>query len=208
VYLYVKILNVGNLVVKSLMARDHVDQILAQWRRERPDVDASPMGVVGRVKRLAQLFERATAENFARHGLEPHEFDVLASLRRAGPPHRLSAGRLGRALMITSGTVTNRIDRLEQSGWVVRTDDPADRRGVLIELTPEGLGRVDDVLEHHLRTETRLIAPLRKGERGELAALLRRLLIAQGDAEPVTGPGPRFSRRASGRRPIRKSRPR
>lgn len=170
------------------MARDHVDQILAQWRRERPDADVSPMGVVGRVKRLARLFERATSDNLARHGLEPHEFDVLASLRRAGSPYRLPAGHLGRALMITSGTVTNRIDRLETAELVRRTDDPDDRRGVLIELTPKGLRRVDSVLEHHLETERQLIATLKKEQQRQLADLLRRLLIAQGDSEPISQP--------------------
>jgi len=173
---------------------DHVDLILKQWRQQRPDVDASPMGVVGRVKRLAQVFERATRDNFARHGLEPWEFDVLASLRRSGPPHRLSAGHLGRAMMITSGTVTHRLDRLESAKLVRRTDDPQDRRGVLIELTAEGLRRVDSVLEHHLRTEVELIAGLTRPQQAQLADLLRQLLMARGDgpreavAPPATRP--------------------
>lgn len=166
------------------MTRDHVDRVLAQWHNERPDIEVSPMGIVGRVKRLAHLFERATRENFAESGLEPQEFDVLASLRRTGSPYRLSAGRLGRAMMVTSGTVTNRIDGLETAGLVRRIDDPDDRRGVLIELTPRGLRRVDSVLERHLDTERRLIAALTKGQQGHLATLLRRLLIAQGDCEP------------------------
>ena len=170
------------------MTRDHVDQILAQWRRERPDADVSPMGVVGRVKRLARVFEHSTRETFARYGLEPHEFDVLASLRRAGSPYRLPAGQLGRALMITSGTVTNRIDRLETADLVRRTEDPDDRRGVLIELTSKGLRRVDSVLEDHLQTEMLLIAALTRTQQRQLADLLRRLLIAQGDSEPISNP--------------------
>jgi DNA-binding MarR family transcriptional regulator len=137
---------------------------------------------LGRVKRLAQLFERGTRDNFARHGLEPWEFDVLATLRRAGPPYRLSAGQLGRAMMVTSGTVTHRLDRLENAKLVRRIDDPQDRRGVLIELTREGLQLVDSVLEHHLRTEVDLIAGLTKVQQEQLADLLRRLLVARGDA--------------------------
>jgi DNA-binding MarR family transcriptional regulator len=169
------------------MPRDHVDRILAEWGRERPDADASPMGVVGRVKRLARLFERATRDNFARHGLEPWEFDVLASLRRSGAPYRLAAGQLGGALMISSGTVTNRLDRLEGKGLVRRTDDPADRRGVLIELTAKGLRLVDAVLEHHLRVEAQLLGGLTGAQQERLATLLRRLLIALGDGETPSG---------------------
>lgn len=181
------------------MAGDHLDLILAQWREQRPDADVSPMGVVGRVKRLARLFERSTRDNFARHELEPWEFDVLASLRRAGPPYRLSAGHLGRMLMITSGTVTNRLDRLETAELVRRIDDPQDRRGVLIELTTKGLRRVDSVLEHHLRTETDLIAALTKPEQRRLADLLRRLLIARGDSQPLSKGAPSTRGRAASR---------
>jgi DNA-binding MarR family transcriptional regulator len=160
---------------------DQVDQILAQWQRVRPDVDVSPMGVVFRVKRLARAFERATARNFSRHGLEPAEFDLLATLRRAGEPYRMSAGALGRALMITSGSVTNRVDGLEDRGLIRRADDPDDRRGVLVELTPKGLRMVDAALEHHVETERGLLEGLTATQRRELADLLRRLLIALGD---------------------------
>jgi DNA-binding MarR family transcriptional regulator len=160
---------------------DQVDQILAQWQRVRPDIDVSPMGVVFRVKRLARAFERATARNFGRHGLEPAEFDLLATLRRAGEPYRMSAGALGRALMITSGSVTNRVDGLEDRGLIRRADDPDDRRGVLVELTPKGLRMVDAALEHHVETERGLLEGLTTTQRKELADLLRRLLIALGD---------------------------
>jgi len=165
---------------------DHVDQVLAQWHRERPDVDVTPMGVVSRVKRLAKLFEQATSENFARHDLEPREFDVMATLRRSGPPYSLAAGALGRALMITSGTVTNRIDGLEANGFVRRVDDPDDRRGVRIELTGAGLRKLDAVLAHHLATERALLAALSDAQQTQLAGLMRRLLVALGDAEPIT----------------------
>lgn len=163
------------------MKSDQVDDILAQWQRVRPDVDVSPMAIVFRVKRLARSFERATASNFARHGLEPGEFDLLATLLRSGPPHRLSAGALGRALMITSGSVTNRVDNLEDRDLIRRIDDPDDRRGVLIELTPRGLRAVDAALEHHVATERDLIDALTPAQRTQLADLLRRLLLAVGD---------------------------
>jgi DNA-binding MarR family transcriptional regulator len=183
----VEILDAGIL---DAVKRDLVDDILAQWQRVRPDVDASPMAVVFRVKRLARTFERATAKNFASLDLEPGEFDLLATLRRAGPPHQMSAGALGRALMITSGSVTNRVDRLEDRDLIRRTDDPDDRRGVLVELTTKGLRAVDGALERHLAIEHELIAALSPAQRTQLADLLRRLLLALGDdvgaRSPVT----------------------
>ncbi len=163
------------------MKPDQVDQILAQWHRVRPDLDVAPMGIVFRVKRLARAFERATARNFANHGLEPGEFDLLATLRRAGEADRMSAGALGRALMITSGSVTNRLDGLEDRGLIRRLDDPDDRRGVLIELTPKGHRAVDAALEQHLETEQHLVDALTAAQRTQLTDLLRRLLVALGD---------------------------
>jgi DNA-binding MarR family transcriptional regulator len=139
------------------------------------------MGVVFRVKRLARLFERATAKGFAGHGLEPGDFDVLGTLRRGGAPYRISAGDLGRALMITSGSVTNRVDGLEARELIRRIDDPDDRRGVLIELTSKGLRLVDAALERHVETEGRLVEALTAAQQTQLADLLRRLLIALGD---------------------------
>ncbi len=165
---------------------DHVDEVLTQWQRERPDVDVSPMAIVMRVKRLAKLFEQATSENFARHGLEPREFEVLSTLRRAGAPYTLAAGALGRAMMITSGTVTNRIDGLEAGGLVRRVDDPEDRRGVRIELTAAGLRKLDAVLASHLAVERALLAALSDAQHTQLAGLLRRLLLACGDTVPVS----------------------
>jgi DNA-binding MarR family transcriptional regulator len=160
---------------------DHVETILGQWRDQRPDIDPSPMGVVGRVKRLAKLFEAATSQNFARFDLEPWQFDVLASLRRAGAPFRLAAGALGRSMMITSGSVTNRVDSLERRGLVRRLRDPGDRRGVLIELTADGRRLVDEVLAHHLEVERGLIAGLPAPQREQLAGLLRAMLVTLED---------------------------
>lgn len=176
---------------RSGPSADQVDRILAQWREQRPDVDCATIGVIGRINRLATLCERATRNNFAQHGLEPWEFDVLASLRRTGPPHRLSAGQLARTLMITSGTVTHRLDRLEGAGLLRRSDDPGDRRGVLIELTLAGQRKVDSVLEHHLRTEQDLLGCLTRAQQAELADLLRLMLIARGDCAPAERPGRR-----------------
>jgi len=167
------------------MKADHVDRILAQWRRVRPDLDPSPMAVIFRLKRLARTFERATAKNFARHGLEPGQFDLLATLRRSGPPHRLSAGRLAQALLITTGSVTHRVDGLEVAELIRRVDDPDDRRGVLVELTAKGLRRVDVALEDHLAIERDLIAALSSNQQAQLADLLRRLALAHGDDAPV-----------------------
>lgn len=166
------------------MQRDMVDDILDQWRQARPDLDPAPMAVVFRLKRLARLFERATARNFAVHGLDPAEFSVLSTLRRTGPPHRMSAGKLGHALMLASGSTTNRIDRLETAGLIRRTDDPDDRRGVLVELTPLGLRRVEAAVERHLAVERELIAALTEAQQEQLAGLLRRLLVAVDDPTP------------------------
>jgi DNA-binding MarR family transcriptional regulator len=160
------------------MTPDQVDAIIEQWSTARPDLDPGPMAVVFRVKRLARLFERATAKNFAAQGLEPAEFSVLSILRRTGPPHRLSAGKLGQALMLASGSTTNRIDRLEASGLIRRVDDPDDRRGVLVELTALGLRKVEAAVEHHLEIERELVSALSGPQQEQLIGLLRKLLVS------------------------------
>jgi DNA-binding MarR family transcriptional regulator len=154
---------------------DSVDRILEQWARERPDLDASPMAVVGRVKQLARDLERALDRVFAGFGLGLGDFDVLATLRRSGEPYRLTPGALLEAMMVTSGAVTKRVDRLEQAGLVARAPDPGDRRGVLVGLTPEGLELVDRVVEEHVANEHHLLAGLTDRERERLARLLRKL---------------------------------
>ena len=161
---------------------DEVDQLVEEWRAQRPDLDVTPLQVLSRIWRLARHLDRARAAAFAGHGLEPWEFDVLSSLRRQGPPYRLSPGNLLRATMVTSGTMTNRIDRLEQSGFVRRDPDPQDKRGVLVSLTEDGLARVDLALGALLNSEQALLAGLTAHQRTELAALLRNLL-APFDAE-------------------------
>jgi DNA-binding MarR family transcriptional regulator len=163
---------------------DAVDLILTQWLRERPDVDAWPMGIVGRVSRLARLLDRELKEFFAAHGLERWEFDVLATLRRSGAPYELTAGALNRAAMVTSGAITNRIDRLAAKGLVERMPDEEDRRSIRVRLTGKGLAKIDELLAPHVENEARLLATLGPGEREELARLLRGLLESFGDTSP------------------------
>ena len=154
---------------------DEVDRLVAAWRRERPDLDVEPLEVLSRVSRLARHLDRARRLAFAEHQLEPLEFDVLTSLRRAGAPYQLSPGQLLTQTLVTSGTMTNRIDRLTKKGLVERLPDPSDRRGVLVRLTPEGRDRADQALAGLLAQERAILAQLSRGQRGELADLLRQL---------------------------------
>ena len=126
--------------------RDEVDAIVEAWRRERPDLDVAPMEVLSRISRLARHLDRVRASAFSAHDLEHWEFDVLAALRRAGSPYRLSPGQLLQETLVTSGTMTNRVDRLADRGFVTRHDHPEDRRGVLVQLTDTGKGVVDAAL--------------------------------------------------------------
>ncbi|PZR54240.1 MarR family transcriptional regulator [Xylanimonas oleitrophica] len=152
---------------------DEVDRIVEAWQRERPDLAVEPLAVFSRVSRLARHLDRARRGAFARHGLEAWEFDVLSALRRAGDPYRMSPGALVTATLVTSGTMTNRIDRLESHGLVERHRSPDDRRGVLVQLTPAGRERVDAALTDLLEVEARVLDALSPEERPQLAALLR-----------------------------------
>jgi DNA-binding MarR family transcriptional regulator len=156
---------------------DHVDLILEQWRHQRPDLDPSPIGVIGRISRLARELEARLEPVYREHGLESGWFDVLATLRRQGPPHRLRAVELTRALMLTSSGTTKRLDRLEAAGLIAREPDPADRRGTFISLTDAGLRAVERTVGAHLANEARLVAGLTEGERRRLAGLLRKLQL-------------------------------
>ena len=127
--------------------RDDVDVLVSAWQRERPDLDVAPLQVLSRVTRLAHHLDQARRQAFAAPELDTWEFDVLAALRRAGAPYALSPGRLGTQTLVTSGTMTNRIDRLEARGLVQREPDPDDRRGVRVVLTPEGRSQVDAALQ-------------------------------------------------------------
>ena len=160
------------------MDSDPVDRILAQWQRERPDLDASPMGIVGRMARVSKHLERSLQTVFSDFGLRPGEFDVLATLRRSGEPHQLSPTELFHTMMVSSGTMTNRVDRLEQAALVERTPDPSDRRGTLIHLTPKGFDLIEQAVAAHIDNMHRILEPLEEGDRQALAALLRKLLLS------------------------------
>jgi DNA-binding MarR family transcriptional regulator len=158
------------------MAADDVDRIVSAWRRERPDLDVTPLEVLSRVSRLARRLDLARGTAFAEHGLDGWEFDVLSALRRAGTPYELSPGQLVAETLVTSGTMTNRVDRLAARGFVERRPDPSDRRGVIVRLTSTGMAVVDAALADLLAHEHDLLADLGTGERDDLAGLLRRLL--------------------------------
>ena len=161
---------------RDMHLRDEVDDLVAAWRVERPDLDVEPLQVLSRVSRLAWHTDRARRTAFAAHGLAPWAFDVLAALRREGPPYQLSPGSLLHPTLVTSGTMTNRIDRLEQAGLVRRDPDPQDKRGVLVTLTATGQERVDAALADLLQAEQALLAGLPAKSRRTLAGLLRALL--------------------------------
>jgi DNA-binding MarR family transcriptional regulator len=155
---------------------DDVDRIVDAWQRERPDLDVEPLHVLSRVSRLARRLDLDRVQAFAQHQLEGWEFDVLSALRRAGQPYELSPGRLVRQTLVTSGTMTNRVDRLEHRGLVSRHPDPSDRRGVIVRLTRAGQEAVDAAMADLLDRERDLLAELSATDRDDLAAMLRRLL--------------------------------
>src|SRR5919108_2430606 len=157
---------------------DHVDSVRAQWARERPDLDTQPVAVIARLGRAARFVDQGLAEFFAEHHLSRADWDVLASLRRSGPPYSLSPTNLYRALMRTSGAMSQRLESLERKGLIERALDATDRRAVVVKLTAKGRKLVDDVAGEHLANERRLLAPLSRKEQKELAALLKKLLLA------------------------------
>jgi DNA-binding MarR family transcriptional regulator len=162
--------------------RDEVDRLISAWRRERPDLDVSPLEVLSRVTRLARHLDRARRTAFAERGLETWEFDVLSALRRAGTPYQLSPGQLLTQTLVTSGTMTNRVDRLAAKGLVVRGPDPSDRRGVLVRLTDSGRELADSALTGLLKNERELLSAL-PDERLEVLGSLLRELTMQFEAE-------------------------
>jgi DNA-binding MarR family transcriptional regulator len=170
--LYVKM-----LYMKMTLTRgDAVDELVAEWRRERPDLDVSPLEVLSRVTRLARHLDRARRDAFAAHGLEQWSFDVLAALRRTGAPYELAPRELLERTLVTSGAMTNRIDRLEADLLVERRPDADDRRSVLVRLTAAGAAVVEACLAELLEHERAILAALAPGEANVLAGLLRRLL--------------------------------
>ncbi|MBC7907973.1 MAG: MarR family transcriptional regulator [Rhodospirillaceae bacterium] len=156
--------------------RDAVDDILEQWRKERPDLDVGPMGAIGRLRRCAALLQRRLDETFAAFGLNSGEFDVLATLRRSGAPYCLAPTALFSAMMITSGTMTHRLKGLEAAGWVQRIPNRDDARSLLVQLTPDGLQLIDRAVEAHVENERRILAPLGGAKMEALGSSLKHLL--------------------------------
>ena len=168
-------------ILPESLLRDEVDDLVAAWRAQRPDLDVEPLQVLSRISRLSRHLDIARRGAFADHELESWEFDVLSALRRQGPPFQLTPGALLRATLVTSGTMTNRIDRLATAGLVRRAPDPRDKRGVLVILTELGRERVDAALADLVRRERALLAGLTAEERQHLADLMR-ILLAPFDA--------------------------
>lgn len=152
---------------------DRVDNLTSQWEAERPDLDVSPMRVIGRLHRLADHLREELLAVYRRYGLGEGEFDILAALRRAGEPFAAAPGELARHTMVTSGAVTKRVDRLLASGLVVRDDDADDGRARVIRLTPAGRRVIDEAFTDHIANEQRLLAGLDADQRRALEALLR-----------------------------------
>jgi DNA-binding MarR family transcriptional regulator len=159
------------------MSSDEVDRIVEDWSRERPDVDFAPLQVLSRVGRLSKHLDRARRQAFAASGLEPWEFDVLAALRRAGAPYQLSPKALLQQTLVSSGTMTNRIDRLVERRLVERRTDPHDGRGVLVVMTGRGTEAVDDAISELVAGEAELLEGISKGDQERLAGLLRKLSL-------------------------------
>jgi DNA-binding MarR family transcriptional regulator len=158
---------------------DEVDQIVARWNRVRPDLDVSPTHVLQRITRAALLQTMSFNEVFGRYGLTWGEHLVLAALRRAGPPYRMNPTTLFDSMILSSGAMTNRLDRLEEMGLIRRLADPNDRRGRLVELTQKGRELVDEAVVAHIANEERLLAGLSASERAKLASLLKKLLLSE-----------------------------
>lgn len=156
---------------------DRVDEIVEQWTRQRPHVDVSGMAIIGRITRLEKLIRPQLNAVFAQHDLESWEFDVLATLLRNGAPHQLTPGQLLDSMMITSGAMTNRIDRLEHRGFVKRTKNPTDGRQVLVTLTKKGLKVVDSALVDHAANELAIVGVLTPDQHDQLVELLRSLHV-------------------------------
>jgi DNA-binding MarR family transcriptional regulator len=168
--------------------RDVVDRIVEQWSRSSPDVDVSPIEVIGRISRASRIIDQRLSSNFAAHGIEAWMYDVLATLRRIGAPYELTAGDLVRRTMVTTGAMTNRIDRLEERGYVVRVPSTVDRRSVTVRLTAAGVEKVDQVAAAHYELERTLLGGLTPAHREDLKQSLRLLLVSLGDTDSTESP--------------------
>lgn len=165
--------------------RDVVDRIVGEWAQTNASVDVSPIEIIGRVSRLSRIIDRRLAENFAAHDIDNWMYDVMATLRRIAAPHELSAGELVNQTMVTTGAMTNRIDRLENRGFVKRVASQADRRSVTVRLTRAGVHKVDEVAASHYDLERQLINALSASKRKDMQNSLRTLLISLGDIDPI-----------------------
>ena len=160
---------------------DRVEKILKQWKNERPDLDTSPMGIIGRVWRLERILTKSVQQILSKYDLNHGEFDVLCVLRRSGEPYSLTPSRLLRSLMLSSGALTNRIDRLEEAQMVMRSANPNDRRGVVVSLTTKGLAVINEAIESHVANEHILVEGISKQEQQQLAKLLKKLIVSLGN---------------------------
>jgi DNA-binding MarR family transcriptional regulator len=156
---------------------DHVDRLRRQWARELPDLDTEPMAILGRANRLSNLVRSSIEATFAEFGLDRGEFDVVATLRRSGPPYRLTPTELYSSLMISSGGLTHRLDRLEKAGLIRREKSPLDGRSVLVVLTEAGVARAEEAFRVDMANESSFLQALDAKERDALAGLLRKLIV-------------------------------
>ncbi|MGP9678411.1 MarR family winged helix-turn-helix transcriptional regulator [Halomonas sp. AOP27-A1-41] len=157
-------------------AMDHVDKILTQWQQQRPDLNVAPMGTLGRLKRLNQSVMRRMEQTWAAYGLNDSSFDVLATLRREGPPYALSPSDLMASTMVTSGTMTHRLQQLEKAELIERVKNPADGRGFLISLSEKGFALIDEAVATHVATQEELVSGLSDDQRAQLDELLKQFL--------------------------------
>jgi DNA-binding MarR family transcriptional regulator len=158
--------------------QDHIDRVVAKWKRERPDYNLAPVEIIGRTGRIMEYVDRALEAKFEEFGISRATFDVLATLRRGGPPYRMTQRDLMHSLLRTSGSMSLRIDTLEREGLVTRVQDREDRRLVFVTLSPKGSNLLDNVVPEHLANETALIAGLSTAEREQLRSLLRKWLVS------------------------------
>lgn len=157
--------------------KDEIDRVRGQWKQEKPDLDTSPMETIGRILRTQFLLTTPMRQLFSKHGIDWGGFDVLATLRRSGPPYRMTPTRLYQELVLTSGAMTHRMDALEQAGLIARKPDPQDRRIMMACLTPKGRQAIDRAMTDHMAAEAKVAAHLTKSERATLARLLKKLLL-------------------------------
>lgn len=179
-YLLVKIVSISerHTVAEDNENTDHVDRLRGQWQRELPDLDTEPMAILGRAYRLANLVRPSIEATFASFGLDRGEFDVISTLRRSGPPYRLTPTELYTSLMISSGGLTHRLDRLKKSGLILRERSQSDGRSMAVGLTEEGIRLAEAAFRVDMASEASYLTDLSVEERTDLAALLRKLLVS------------------------------